>query len=108
MGIIDNSYHFNQCIINNYKEGQGISPHIDYIDYGKVIGCFTLVSGAEMIFTLDDYKYNLYVNSNSLYIMSGESRYKYKHSMSSKLYDIYKNKKIKRSRRISITFRNVS
>lgn len=108
LGIIDNSYNFNQCIVNNYNEGQGISPHIDFRDYGKVIGCFTLGSGSEMSFTLDDYKYNIYVNPNSLYIMSGDSRYKYKHSMSTKLYDIYENKKIKRSRRVSITFRNVS
>ena len=29
LGIIDINYKFNQCIVNNYYAGQGISPHID-------------------------------------------------------------------------------
>ena len=51
--------------------------------------------------------YELYVKPQSLYIMSGDSRYEWKHSMTGKKYDIIEDKKIKRGRRISITFRNV-
>lgn len=105
--IINSNYIFNQCIINNYDESQGISPHVDVLKYGDVIGCFTLHSGATITFTKNDEIYELYVKPQSLYIMSGDSRYEWKHSMTGKKYDIIEDKKIKRGRRISITFRNV-
>jgi len=97
--IINKEYVFNQCIINNYYEGQGISPHIDVKSYGGVIGCFTLGSGAIMKFSYGDEDVELYVKPNSLYIMSGDSRYKWNHSMPVK--------KSRKDRRVSITFRNV-
>jgi alkylated DNA repair dioxygenase AlkB len=34
--IIDDQYIFNQCIINNYNEGQGISAHIDVKTFRNV------------------------------------------------------------------------
>ena len=92
-------YVFNQCIINNYYKGQGISPHIDVTSYGGVIGCFTLGSGAIMKFSYGDEDVEIYVKPNSVYIMSGDSRYKWKHSMPVK--------KTRKDRRVSITFRNV-
>ena len=39
--------------------------------------------------------------------MSGDSRYKWCHSMPSKKFDIVNNIRIQRERRISLTFRNV-
>ena len=33
---------FNQCIVNNYQPGQGISAHTDKHDFGPVIACFSL------------------------------------------------------------------
>ena len=108
LGLIDDKYEFNQCIVNNYQPSQGISPHIDVKSYGPVIGCFTIGSGANMTFIDNDGKeIELYVEPDSLYIMSDESRYKWKHCMKSKKYDLVKGVKILRDRRISITFRNV-
>jgi len=98
---------FNQVIVNNYEAGQGISAHTDVKDYGKVIACFTIGSGAMMRFTKDSSEYDLYVKANSVYIMSGESRYKWKHEMISRKSDVLDGKKIQRGRRISITFRTV-
>lgn len=105
--LIDDTYNFNQCIVNNYNEGQGISPHIDVKSFGPVIGCFTLGSGCSMVFTNKDNKEEIYVNDGSLYIMSDDSRYKWKHSMQSRIFDIVNKKKVKRGRRISVTFRCV-
>ena len=99
---------FNQIIVNNYEAGQGISAHIDVKDYGNTIACFTLGSGAMMRFTREDLSYDLYVKKNSVYIMSGESRYNWKHEMVSRKSDLVDGKKIQRGRRISITFRKVS
>lgn len=102
------TYDFNQVIVNNYDPGQGISAHTDVKDYGEVIGCYTIGSGATMRFTKgEDIMYDLYVKAKSLYIMSGDSRYKWKHEMCGKKTDIINEKRVKRDRRVSITFRYV-
>jgi len=98
---------FNQVIVNNYETGQGISAHTDVKEYGPIIGCYTIGSGATMRFTRGDEKYDIYVEPNSLYIMSGESRYEWKHEMLARKSDVVGEKKIQRGRRISITFRCV-
>ena len=103
----DEKYDFNQIIVNNYDSGQGISAHTDVKEYGEIIGCYTLGSGATMRFTKGTQKYDLYVHPNSLYIMTGESRYNWKHEMPSRKSDMVDGVKIKRDRRISITFRCV-
>lgn len=107
LNIINEDYVFNQCIVNNYLPGQGISRHIDVKKYGDVIGCFTLGSGATMTFKNNNDEEYLYVNPNSLYILSDDSRYVWSHEMCQKKYDIVDDIKIKRERRISVTFRNV-
>ena len=82
LDIIDDSYNFNQCIVNNYNKGQAISAHIDKTDYGKVIGCYTVgTQAAIMAFTLGSQIYELKAKPNSLYIMSGDARWKWKHEM---------------------------
>jgi len=107
LNIIDSTYEFNQCIVNNYTQGQGISAHIDVKKYGGVIGCFTIGSGATMIFEKDHVKKEIYVKPNSLYIMSGDARYIWRHSMTSRKSDLLENIKLDRGRRISLTFRHV-
>ena len=61
-----------------------------------------------MIFRKNKNKVELPVLKDSLYIMSGESRYSWTHEMPSRKYDTINNNKVKRERRISVTFRNVS
>ena len=107
LNITNETYVFNQCIVNNYLVGQGISPHIDLTTFGEVIGCFTIGSGTTMKFTYNGEHREIYVKPNSLYIMSGDSRYVWSHSMPAKKTDTVNGIKIKRDRRISITFRNV-
>ncbi|AYV76722.1 MAG: alpha-ketoglutarate-dependent dioxygenase AlkB [Terrestrivirus sp.] len=107
LGLIDDTYVFNQCIVNNYECGEGISPHTDLDKFGPVIGCFTLGSGALMKFTKGDMCVDLYTEDRSLYIMSGEARSIWKHQMPQQSYDTIDGIKIKRGRRISVTFRNV-
>jgi len=98
LGLIDDTYVFNQCIVNNYTLGQSISSHVDVKRYGKVIGCYTIGSEAIMRFMKSDKKIELNTAPNSLYIMSGDIRYNWTHEML----------KLKSGRRISITFRNVN
>ena len=107
LSLIDVSYTFNQCIINNYEPGQGISKHIDLPSFGGVIGCFTFGSGAMMTFRRVNEVFNIYVRPNSLYIMSGDSRHIWTHEMPSRKSDVVDDVKILRDRRVSVTFRHV-
>ena len=92
----DEKCEFNQVIVNNYEKGQGISAHTDVKEYGEIIGCFTIGGGATMRFSKGDQKYDLYVNPNSLYIMTGDSRHNWKHEMLSRKSDVVDGVKIER------------
>jgi len=109
LGIVAEGHEFNQCIVNDYQPGQGISKHIDIKQYGPVIGCFTIGSGAMMTFRIPDTnaQVNCYVKENSLYIMSGDARYKWTHEMASRKSDVVDGQKVARGRRVSITFRSL-
>ena len=96
---------FNQCIVNDYQPGQGINKHTDIKAYGPVIGCYTFGSGATMIFRKGDEVFHQYVEPNSLYVMSGESRSDWTHEMPSRKSDMVGGARVARSRRVSITFR---
>lgn len=98
----------DSCIINKYEKGQGISPHIDNLQFGPYIVCFSFGSGIEINFDNENETKKIYVNNNSVYIMSGDSRYKYKHSIQPRQYDILDGIKIERKTRYSITFRSVN
>ena len=98
---------WNQVIVNEYLPGQGISAHVDVLAYGEVIQCYTLGSGAMMRFTHTGTgeKRDLYVAPRSLYIMSGEARYQWKHEMIGRKADMVEDKRIVRGRRVSVTLR---
>ena len=99
--------YFNQCIVNNYIPGQGMKRHIDHHVYGDVIGCFTLGSSAPIVFrTGGNILLELYTAPNSLYIMSDEARFA-NHEMALRKSDMRAGVKVKRGRRISVTFRHV-
>lgn len=106
--VVPDDMALNQCLINKYEPGQGISAHIDSIKYDDYVCCFTLGSGAYMEFTRNGYTPSkVYVEPNSLYIMSGDSRYKWKHCQRPLKTDTVEGKKIKRDVRTSITFRSL-
>lgn len=107
---------FDQCIVNRYLPGQGIGAHVDALAYGPIVASYTFSSGAYMEFTgirsWNEYvRKEIWTEPNSLYIMTGSSRYDYKHAMVPRLTDKIisggKSKVIQRGERISITFRSV-
>lgn len=98
---------FEQCIINAYEPGQGIGKHIDSLNFGDVVGCFSGGSGAHIIFKNNEEKYQVYIEPNSLYIMSNDARFKYTHEMSACKSDKVNGERIKRDKRFSITFRYI-
>lgn len=101
---------WNQVIVNEYLPGQGISAHVDSLAYGEVIQCYTLGSGATMRFThaVTGEVQELYAEPRSVYVMSGEARYQWKHEMVARKSDRVEGKKVLRGRRVSVTLRSVS
>lgn len=106
-----NDTHFNQCIINEYTAGQGISSHIDNPKYGDTICCFSIGSTAMLNMKREladgNEEHEIFIKPRSLYIMTKDARYKYKHGIPGRKYDTHKTKTYERTTRYSITFRIV-
>jgi alkylated DNA repair dioxygenase AlkB len=95
---------FDQCIVNEYLPGQGISRHIDKTSlFGPTIACVSIGSDATIRFTKDKNAVDVLVPRRSLYIMQGDARYAWTHEMPARLYDAMR----KRGTRYSITFRKM-
>jgi alkylated DNA repair dioxygenase AlkB len=100
----------NQCIINEYTPGQGIGAHVDNESYDDWICCFTLGSGAVIEFTSVSnpaMKEYLYTEPGSMYFMSGEARWQWKHEQRPRKTDVVEGVKVSRNTRTSITYRTV-
>ncbi len=99
-----------QSIVNEYLPGQGISAHTDSLAYGETIQCYTLGSGAIMRFThaVTGEIQELYVEPRSVYTMTGEARYQWKHEMVARKSDVVEGKRVTRGRRVSVTLRSVT
>ncbi len=102
-------YPFNQVIINEYEPGQGIAPHIDAVaSFDDIIVSISLDSTCVMEFTKDDTKVALLLDPRSMLLLSGESRYEWKHGIKAVKKDRITNDEIRvRKRRVSITFRKI-
>lgn len=99
---------YDQCIVNYYEPGQGISAHIDLpSSFGEYIACYTFGGGREMEFNTEP-PTRLYTVPGSLYIMSGNSRYTFKHQMRARKKDFIDGKPINRKKCFSVTFRSVN
>ena len=106
--------HFNktpdQVIINEYQPGQGIASHIDCVPcFEEVIGSISLGSPVLMDFTHSktNEKISVLLESRSLFLLSGDARYVWKHGIANRKSDKYNGFVMPRGSRISMTFRNV-
>jgi alkylated DNA repair dioxygenase AlkB len=99
----------DQLIVNEYQPGQGISPHIDCIScFREAIASLSLGSSCMMDFACPSSgSYALFLEARSIIVMTGESRYRWRHSIKARRSDIDKGIKKLRDRRISLTFRKV-
>lgn len=100
----------DQVIANEYEPGQGISAHVDCVPcFGGTIASLSLGSGCMMEFTNSEtgVRKSIFLEPCSLIILSGEARYQWQHAIPARKSDIIGGIKTPRSRRISLTFRNV-
>lgn len=99
-----------QVIVNEYQPGQGIISHIDCIPcFGNTIITLSLGSDCVMNFTHSQTKEKakILLKPGSLLIFQGEARYVWEHGIAECNRDNYKGKEFVRTRRVSLTFREI-
>lgn len=100
----------DQVIINEYEPGQGITNHIDCVPcFGRTIISLSLGSPCVMDFTHppSPEKLPILLSPGSLIIMQNAARYDWQHGIAARKKDTYQDRKITRTRRVSLTFREV-
>lgn len=99
----------DQVIVNEYEPGQGIAAHIDCVPcFEDTVASLSLGSACVMDFAdLTGKKLPLLLEQESLIILSGDARYKWRHAIAPRKTDRINGAEIRRSRRVSLTFRNV-
>ena len=108
--LMDAQRPFEQAIINEYEQGQGIAPHVDRDCFGPVVATVSLSSAVNMDFrcdaTGDEHVQRL--EPRSLLLLHGDARSKWRHGIAKRRTDTWDGRKVERRRRVSITFRTVS
>lgn len=100
----ETNFAFNQVIINEYQPGQGIANHIDSPTlFDEIIVSLSLGSDIVMDFTKDDCKIEKLLKRDSIFILSNDARYGWKHGIAKRKND----NGVKRGIRVSLTFRKM-
>jgi alkylated DNA repair dioxygenase AlkB len=100
----------DQLIVNEYKPGQGITPHVDCVScFGPVVCSISLGSQCvmELSSVREDSAEALLLNRRSLVVLAGDSRRAWRHAIPSRKGDRVNGQVLPRGRRVSLTFRTV-
>ena len=103
----------DQVIVNEYCGKQGITPHIDQpSSFAEHIATISLLETWGMVFRRRDSKARIEkaLERRSVAVLTGDSRYKWTHEIPKRENELLmdpqgKRRRVKRSRRISLTFR---
>jgi len=109
-----------QMIVNEYRPGQGIAPHVDCEPcFGDVVASISLGSTCVMELTRRDAgdesrvadsvdeRFQLFLEPRSAVVLSGDSRYRWAHGIAPRKKDVIGGETYHRGRRVSLTFRTV-
>ncbi|MGW1740077.1 alpha-ketoglutarate-dependent dioxygenase AlkB [Nocardia sp. NPDC001965] len=100
----------DQVIVNEYLPGQGISPHVDCVPcFGPVVATLSLGSACTMDFLDPDsgVRVPVVLATGSLCEMTGDARYRWRHTIAARRTDPSPAGRVPRGRRVSVTFRTV-
>jgi hypothetical protein len=99
----------DHVLINKYEIGDGADDHTDDLTFwGDWIVGVSFGSGCTFCLTSETgTKYDIYLPKLSVYLMKGDVRYKYKHGITFDKFDIVYGNVIPRTKRISLTFREI-
>ena len=96
----------DQVIVNEYECGQGISAHVDSPSFADGIATISLLESWEMVFREKGSRkvVRQVLERRSVAIMEGDARYRWTHEIPQRKTE---PGRVKRRRRISLTFRKV-
>lgn len=96
-------------LLNEYEPGQGIFSHVDLDLVGETIVSISLGSTCIMEFTdtQSGDKTELLLEPSSALVLSGEARHRWQHAIPPRMSDEWMGRTLKRTRRVSLTFRTV-
>jgi alkylated DNA repair dioxygenase AlkB len=100
----------DQVIVNEYEPGQGITSHIDCVPcFGKTIITLSLGSSCVMDFTQAQTQEtaSILLSPGDALVMEKAARYDWQHGIAARKKDKYKGNELMRTRRVSMTFREV-
>lgn len=99
----------NQLVVNSYQPGEGFWDHVDQAVFGDTILSVSLGSTCIMRFTRDepDASEELLLEPGSLLVLTGPSRWEWKHGIPPRASDRWCGRDYERRRRVSFTFRAV-
>ncbi|MGQ4649529.1 alpha-ketoglutarate-dependent dioxygenase AlkB [Lyngbya aestuarii] len=100
----------DQLLVNEYQPGQGTKSHIDCIPcFGNTIFLLSLGSSCVMDFTNSQAteSASILLLPGSLAILQQAARYRWLHGIAARKIDMYQGKEYTRTRRVSLTFREV-
>ena len=108
--LLDARLPFEQAIINEYRQGQGIAPHIDRDCFGPVVATLSMGSAINMDFCCSSTgdQHVMRLEARSLVLMHGDARSTWRHGIAKRKSDLWNGQKIERQRRVSITFRTIA
>lgn len=100
----------DQVIVNEYEPGQGITSHIDCVPcFGNTILILSLGSKCVMDFSNPQTAEtaSLLLLPGSVLVLQKAARYEWMHGIAARKKDKYQGQELVRTRRVSMTFREV-
>jgi alkylated DNA repair dioxygenase AlkB len=99
----------NQLVVNAYPPGAGIFEHIDQSVFGDTVISVSLGSMCTIRFSHEDSARceEMVLEPRSLLVLSGESRWQWKHGIPPRASDVQEGREYQRTRRVSLTFRAI-
>jgi len=99
-----------QVIVNEYLSGQGIAPHVDRDSFGPAVAIISLIESWPMTFKYLESgdEFELFLEVKSLAVMTKQSRFDWSHEIKKRKFDDRGGLKIRRGRRLSLTYRTIN
>lgn len=99
----------DEVLVNEYLPGQGIAQHIDCLPcFSDTVVAISLGSQCIMDLKKDNEIVYKFLDKMSLLIIKGEARYEWSHGIRANKTDVINGKLVKRTRRVSVTFRKTT
>jgi alkylated DNA repair dioxygenase AlkB len=99
----------DHVLLRRYELGVGVDPHIDRVAYGPVVAGLTLGSSRVFQLTrpLGSSRLEALLHPGDLYLITGAARYRWRHSIPTRLEDTFRGITFPRTGGFSVTWRHL-